>query len=570
MASRFSKFVEPPIQTPFSLDWVIGFNSSVPILNLTTSARFCTVAAATAHIVSIYSSTISSKTNTISGSATTTVQHLIGGHETAVHSLDSNSAGRFLLTASNDACVVWDRQNVQHGAPIALRQIKEPFGAGGNIDKAIISQDAKYILMAGFRSHNPAEQIQFWIWSAGRDVADAQMVVPNETLGPVLAMTFNPYDVVSTEFALTMKQNVLFGHWSADKSPSLSVFTPKVMMSKPGFTMTTFCETSRQAVTVSDYGTCTLWSRPFGSMHYAVVKAMRIGRTPLKWTHYIDEMVVVLDAHGRLRFFDENLRIIFAGEEGYRVENQNVCFDLVGRRYRLADPLEFDSNSVRNQTLVSTTGDDEPEPELLYHALVPKCTTVDANPFIVRNCVAVDQRGRVLRCDLVQRTADQLCVDESSPAHITTFDVHLQRNLVCAGRSDGQVFTYDFVQRERVFQRHLPTMDGSCRAITFLMFTKLGTQLIASMEPGEVCIVDVIVLQLVGRPIHPSEGVVTRACASESGELIAYCDDDHTIVLIRMVVTQESTDLQLIGRSIFRFQMFFLCLIQVHYSQPSR
>lgn len=383
----------------------------------------------------------------------------------------------------------------------------------------------------GHRNHqeNRNQQLQLWNWSSGQKQADAVADIPKDL---VLAIAFNPNDLLTTEFAITTKQTVLFGSWCDRKSPALITFTPPLQTTNLDFVMTTYCERSRCPITISQHGTCTLWSRSFGDGQYAALKTVCIGRTPLKWSGYVDEMLVVLDVHGRMRFFDENMHIIYVGEEGNCMQLQHVCFDLMGRQHGMVDPqLQFDSsNRVRKRNRPTTN--------------------LAAVPFVVRNCVALDGQGHLMRCDLVQQTTDQLPCVESAAAHITAFDVHQQRNLLCAGCSDGQLFTYDYAQRERVAARHFPAMDGGAsRAITFLMFAKSGTQLIVFMESGQVYIVDVIMLQPVGRPIRPTDAPVRLACISKPGHLFAYCDARHTAVLVGVEVTPDSTNLLLIGKN---------------------
>lgn len=545
------------VRKPFDLNWVYGYNPVVPILNLTNSAFTVTVAVASAHIVSIYSCPLTASEDSpstgpiyVPSLVASRVQHLLGGHEEEIHTLDADESGRFLLSAAVDAAVIWDRQLLINESPAAIRHLDATFGSGGRIDGARISPDGRYVLLTGYASaKNPSQQLlQFWVWSAGRDEPDAQSELPNDQYGPVLAMCFNPFmPPAQAEFAITMSKNVLFGFWTPDAN-QFHLAPAKRSNKKTSFTMTMFCEKSHRPVTVSELGNVTIWSRPFGNQNtYAVDKTLHIGRQPLRWTGYVDEMVVVMEANGRLRFFDENLRIIFKNDEEHLVDIRNVSFDLVGRRYRLANPFEFDETSRQNQTTVVGPSQDEPPPEVLHFASMPKCTTVEANPFIVRNSIAVDADGRLLRCDLVQRRTDELCVAPSK-ALITTMDVSEPMGLISGGCSDGLVFLYSYVERQLVRKQYIPHNSGELRPITTLLFTKANEQLVIGIEPGELNVFDAVVLEPVGRAVHPTDGTVRRAVISTGGDKLAYCDSENTTVLLGVLIRKDDTSLHLIGK----------------------
>lgn len=188
MATRQCSDDTATVRKPFDLDSIIGFNPTVPVLNLTDTKaagerRVC-VAVAAAHIVSIHTGSIESSSSI--RDPTATVQHLVGGHSFVVHSLCSDATGRFILSAGAMACVIWDRQYIIDGAPAAIRELQRPYGADGRIDHAALSPDGKYILLSGGDEENGASALQFWMWTSGRQRPECEHVLPTHKHGPVL------------------------------------------------------------------------------------------------------------------------------------------------------------------------------------------------------------------------------------------------------------------------------------------------------------------------------------------------------------------------------------------------
>lgn len=175
------------IRKPFDLDSIIGFNPSVPVLNLTVAKdcgerRVC-VAVAAAHIISIHTGSIESSSSI--RDPTATVQHLVGGHSFIVHTLCSDVTGRFILSAGAKACVIWDRQYLIDGSPAAIRELFRPYGANGRIEHAALSPDGKYILLSGVEEESGASKLQFWLWTSGRQRPECESVLPTHKHGPV-------------------------------------------------------------------------------------------------------------------------------------------------------------------------------------------------------------------------------------------------------------------------------------------------------------------------------------------------------------------------------------------------
>lgn len=373
---------------------------------------------------------------------------------------------------------------------------------------------------------------------------------------PHQAIAFNPFNMVrGAEFAVTLQQAVLFGHWTVEQPDTMSAVRPRKsrLLNVADFRATAFCEQSRSAISISTEGTCTVWSREIGSTVYTAEKTMRVDTVPLVSIHYVDEMVAVLAADGRMRFFDSEMRIVYDCKDSEnRVNAQTVAFNLERRRYRLVDrQLSADAAALlgtRNSRYKSFSAD--PTVEVLYTEWLPRCTTTDKQPFVVRNSLQVDRQGRLQHCDLVHQQSVELPLLVASVAHITALDVHPRRAMLCAGCTDGRLFLYDFGRGELVLERTVPAGGG----VRFVRFIADGNEVLVASQPKTVCLVDSIMLELIGRPIHPAGGGTTSVqliCVSTraSQELIAYVEADNALVLLRREVAADGVpELRLIGK----------------------
>lgn len=487
------------IRQPFDLHTIIGFNPTVPPLNLTDTAaagarRVC-VAIAAAHIVTIHTGAV--EPSPTGRDTTATVQHLVGGHSFVVHTLAADATGRFVLTAGRQACVIWDRQCLVDNAPAAIRQLYRPYGDTGRIEHAAISPDGKYVLLSGAADaeDHPATAaaaavLQFWLWSAGRQRPECEHTLAALRHGPVQAVAFNPFNMVrGAEFAVTLHRSVLFGQWTAEAPHAMLVRRPRNsrLLTVSGFRATVFCELPRSAFTISTEGTCTVWSCEIGSTVYTAAKTMRVDTVPLVGLHYVDEMVVVLAAGGRMRFYDCEMRIVYDGDDDDAESRgacaQTVSFDLDRRRYRLVDPQHSSESRLDDEWRLPDGGRhsrfkscaDDPTVEVLLVDGLPKCTTIDQRPFIVRNCLQLDGHGRLRHCDLVRRQTVELPLAVASGAHIAAFDVHPHRSLLCAGCTDGRLFLYDVGRSELVLERTVPLGDDGA-AVRLVRFVADGNE----------------------------------------------------------------------------------------------
>lgn len=518
MASSESSETDCRLPKPFQLEWLVGFNSNVNILNLSVEPFTTLVAVSSGHVLSVYNENSRS------------VNHLIGGHVSDIHQLDCDASGRFLVSTSKDCCVVWKKPDGT-GLPIAIRIIERPFGPNESIDVVSISSDAKYLIITG--NIGKQTNLQFWIWSAGREDPDATYELPCQSFGRIRSIVFNPF-VSSTRFAITMSKNVLFGTW-CELTKSIKCVIPKVV-GKKTFNMTTFTP-SLVAVSVTENGQATIWSEDSGE--YIQVKSVNVSGVALKQIDFVDGKLILLDNNGRIRFFDQHLKIVYLIDEEQSFYVKNFMFNLAPRSCRVFKHDEFELSSPETELI---------ESEMLFDENLSRCMSVEQSPFLIRNCLVVTKEGQLKRWDFVNKCNEEIFIAQS-PSVINSFDVNPKKNLLCGGCSDGRIFLYDYMERSTQKSVYLLENEGEVRKpVNFVLFTKCQRYIVVAID-NSIQIIDVILMTQTGKSIRPTEGNVCFMCWSGSGDLLAYYDSELKTVLLSMTLGGRGPRLEFIGKN---------------------
>lgn len=419
------------------------------------------------------------------------------------------------------------------GSPSAIRLFETPFGPKGKISTVSISADAKYLIIAG--SLKQHEHLQFWIWSAGRIDPDDTCVLPSVEYGKIRAITFNPFSD-EVQFAVTLARNVLFGTWFQE-TKSFAIVTPK-LMGKKFFNMTTFTP-STVAVSVTEGGQGTIWLPDGASTDYKQVKSVRVANAALKQIDYVDDKLVLLDENGRLRFFDQQLRIVYMVDKD---QNINVKFFMFNRCPRACRVLRYDEFEL-------TSANDEPiESELFFAENLSRCMSVEQTPFVIRNCVAISKAGQMMRYDLVNKCSEELFI-APSPSVITTFDVDAKSNMICGGCLDGRIFLYDFLEKNLFKSVYLKDENDEIRKpVSYVLFTKCQRYIVVAIE-SNIHVIDVLLMAPTIKSIRPTEGDVSFMCWSIAGDRLAYYDSELKTVLLTFSIDRHVPAFEFVGKN---------------------
>lgn len=505
---------------PFQLEWLVGFNFNVNALNLTVDPSAIVVAVSSGHVLSVYYE------------HSRTVHHLIGGHVSAIHYLHCDASGRFLVSVSRDCCVIWKRPET--GQPVAIRMIESPFGPEESIDMVSLSADAKYLILTGNISKQQTT-LQFWIWSAGRGEPDATCDLPCNEFGRIRSIAFDPFSS-STRFSITLGRNILFGTW-CENAKSVRLVTPKVV-GKKTFNMTTFTP-STVAVSITERGQGVIWSDQTANGEFAQVKAVKVSAAALKQIDFVDGKLVLLDERGRLRFFDQQLKIVYLVDNEQIIQAKYFLFNLCPRHCRVFRHNEFELNPNDKEII---------ESEMLFEENLSQCMTVEHSSFVIRNCVVATTAGQLMRCDLVNKSSEELFIAQS-PSVINSFDVSPMKHLICGGCSDGRIFLYDYLDKRTFKSIYLKDENDEVQQpIHFVLFTKCQRYVLVAIDCS-IRIIDVIFMAQCGKTIRPSNGIICFMCWSAFDDLLAYYDSELKTILLSLSFADNGPLINFVGKN---------------------
>lgn len=144
----------------------------------------------------------------------------------------------------------------------------------------------------------------------------------------------------SQKFVVTAKNGVVFGEWvsvgtcdgklSNDTSPQCRKrqqlqphFPARSISISFQFVDTIFIENSCKAVSITSCGSAVIWSDAADatsddskcttstSLKKEFIKSIKMCENPLRVIRSVDGYVVLSDAHGHIRFYDSDLKILF-------------------------------------------------------------------------------------------------------------------------------------------------------------------------------------------------------------------------------------------------------------------
>lgn len=494
----------------FTLKGIIGHNPKVPVLNLTVEQQEIIIALAAANVVTIYNM----KTNE---------NHHLLSHSLEIESIHCDRSGRFLLTTDSSCCIVWDRKIFP---PYEIRLLTMSQANPQNEIIPIVctafSDDAKYIVLA------TENILELWTWCTFNTEPDGQYTLPTLDFGKLKSIHGRPNQ--SDCFVVTMQNGLVFIQFREGK---LQSYTPKLINGAKSMHDSCFVEGCLRGITVTDQGNAVVWGVPESESpafnmcieDIVLLKMVSLSKYPLTSISNIDGVILTADDSGEVRFYSPELRILFWTKCLQSDFVLSVSFNLNPRKYRFKDSTEPEINQ-------------NDEIDIFNLENVSRDSTFERNPFIIRKFIASTRTGKIVICDIVRSTAEQVLFTASS--EIETFDVHPSKSIVCGGATDGRLFLYDFDKHITVTDQNVSTFisktlpswsderHNNC-AIKTIRYSYSGEHLLCAVGNGYIWMLDPII----ARPIQLmcfSKNEIEDIQFSRRSNLFAYYDVENTVV----------------------------------------
>lgn len=495
----------------FTLRGIIGHNPKVPVLNLTTEQQEVIIALAAANVVTIYNM----KTNE---------NHHLLSHILEIESIHCDRSGRFLLTTDSSCCIVWDRK-ISPPYEIRLLTMAQQANAQNEMEPIIctaISNDAKYIMLA------TENVLELWSWCTFNTQPDGQYILPRSDFGKLKSIHGRQNQ--SDCFVVTMQNGLVFIQFREGKLYSHS---PKFINGAKSMHDSCFVEDCPRGITVTDQGNAVVWGDPKSESpdfkmcieNIVLLKMVSLSKHPLTSISNTDGVILTADDSGEVRFYSPELRILYWTKCFRSDFVLSVSFNLNPRKYRFKDSAEQELEQ-------------NDEIDIFNLEDVSRDSTFDHNPFIIRKFIASTRTGKIVICDIVRSTAEQVLFTAAS--EIETFAAHPSKSIVCGGAADGRIFLYDFDKQMTVMDQNVSTFvsktvsswsderHNNC-AIKVIRYSYSGEHLLCAVGNGYIWMLDPIVACPI-KLLYFSKNEIEDIQFSQGSNLFAYYDNENTVV----------------------------------------
>ncbi|KAG5677830.1 hypothetical protein PVAND_007554 [Polypedilum vanderplanki] len=505
-----TKHVNPK---PLELEWILGLNSKVPIVNLTNKNDYDKVfISASAHVLQIF--------------------HCYGnksqcfvGHENEIVSIETDSTGRFIVSADKCGIVnIWDIK-VMAEFPHPIRTIYDPYHQHYHhrekrLSKIAFSSDAKNIITA---SDGNESVIKLWQWSysnsEGSDNANDTFILP-EKYEPVASVRFNSNKNETSMFVITCTNGIVFGQWESKQRKLKRHFPTRSVSISFRFIDTVFIENSQSAVSITKCGSGVIWSNSIvleissdvlmkktneNSYKKEFIKSIKLCENPLTVIKSIDQYIVTADSMGRIRFYDKELKIVFWCPSHDFIDSVvTISFDMM-------EKLNLDQEQTVRDFLLQT-------------------------------------RSEIYTVNFTEMKFTKTFY--KSDDFITAIDVFpFNKKLICCANYSGRISLYDYEKRVQVIEHQLKLRKRRSSKsdvdvieiphVSALAFSGNGHHLMCGLENGTILCLDVDVLRELRSFNFLQSEVMNIKFSLDSFFMVAYDVKSNMIVMNYDKATEE-------------------------------
>lgn len=441
--------------------------------------------------------------------------------------ISSDNANRFIATADKKfAIIVWDLKAngpvaVDIERPIVIRSIESPFGNEG-IGAIAMSYNAKYL--AAISGAHQKCCLKFWLWSYGNDEADYEVKLPPR-FGAVKRMHFNRNAHQAHMMVATFVNGIAFFEWDC--------VIEKIRVHIPDRSFinviedSIYLENSRKVISITSTGHAIVWSdaptddNPTKvSFEKEFSKSLKLGNSPLTCIQNFDNIIVIGDEAGKLKFYDYSLKLMY----WCRHLDTNVPILCIS-----SNPMRRVYKIVESVNYVSTAAAERDAEELLYEPLIPRDFSVEENHFIVRDFLITTADGKVLAINFIDGLYRELYYQ--SEDIIVAMDVHPMKEWLCVATKNGRIIQYD--TKMKALNLEITMKFPAHTLINELKFSDEGMHLVMSTNQGTLYELDTEILApFKDNPYTFSKYSITKMKFSDDSKFLALSDVHHEVTLL--------------------------------------
>ncbi|XP_045491069.1 cilia- and flagella-associated protein 251-like [Colias croceus] len=532
--------------TPFNLRWIYGYKHKAGVINLNDKDRTeVFYAAGNCGVVYDWSKE---------------QMRILQGHRHVVTHLAADAQGKWLVTGDSgpeDVIIIWDSNDY-----FPQRTLFNPHGTS-KLAKIALSADAKFLLTLGY--HDQAI-LHWWIWSFGLDVPHAMLEVEIPR-GGVIDMSFNPNN--SQQFLLLTKYDIWIGVsqkvfvierglLKETDDYELKIRLPVRKTTPDVGKLTCFTFTKSQVIVGSSRGAVLLYGYAIGlqekvEMDYEglrFIKMLRVESKKINVIKSVDGVIVTGNDIGEIRFYDEQMMLLY-WVHGFQVDSvRGISFDLIKRSYKIIDPKcnkECPCFEKVNPGVDTETG---LRRQKLMKTAIPSDATTANKPFLVRDFILCTNNEGVAFVDFTSETL--LTILDNKIMHALTLTVHPEKPFFCVGYTGGLLELHNYLQHKLFARLDLrdkfkvitPPNDDSIKgdyevmfpvlSVTCLKYSPSGLHLACGLDTGELLFLDPVTIDILTKtPFRDTSHAVKEISYSPDSLTLAFSDTGRTVCVYK-------------------------------------
>ncbi|XP_073944446.1 cilia- and flagella-associated protein 251-like isoform X2 [Choristoneura fumiferana] len=537
--------------SPFNLRWISGYNPKAGVINLNDKGS-TTVFYAASNCGILYN-------------WTTNQMRILQGHRHMVTCLAADSDGKWLITADcgpENIITIWDSDDYFPSKTYFL-----PHG-NMKVSKVALSADARFMLTIGYQDK---AFIYWWIWSSPQNEPHAAMEVDIPRDG-IISIAFNPDN--AWQFLLMTKSDIWIGIsqkvFVIERGLLKETDDYELKIRKPEkninpeygrLTCFTFVSDTSQVLVATNkgavlvYGYTTEYQKNIEPKSFELlkfVKVLKVEDTRINVIKNIDGVVVTGNNSGEIRFYDDQLKLLY-WVHGFSVDSvRGLSFNVSPRSYKIFDPkCKSPKKCLCWEKVIPEV---DPMSGTVRQKLIKKKLPTDATtcgkPFIVRDFIVCTHNQGIAFVDFVTEKLVTILDYKISPAMALT--VHPEKPYVCTGFADGVIDLVNFVQHKLFARLELrdhykiviPPKDDSIKcnyevtipelSVSCLKYSPSGLHLACGLNTGQLLFLDPVTIKILTKPpFKDTDHAIKEMNFSRDSLTLAFSDVGRTVCVYK-------------------------------------
>ncbi|PAA87973.1 hypothetical protein BOX15_Mlig030593g1, partial [Macrostomum lignano] len=481
--------------------WAFGMNRHVPVISLATSERD----------VVFYACANSAVLYDVNANR----QRILRGHTNAITCTAASNDKRWLVTGDaglDSAVIIWDSRTA-----VPVRTMFEPHPNG--VYAVALNPNSRFLCTLSAEAN---QTFAIWNWTTGEELSLCSATL-SSAYGIQRYISFNADD--NSHVVTNSDHQVLFFQWGEGK---VEYFAPPLTdkdFNKPvgRYCHSVFLRKSTKAISATSQGLCVVWdsNKPLTKMSTEAtpdkraVKLVPLHEKGITVLTQTDEIIVTGDTAGHVKFFDQNLQLLYWYQHFKFGPVSSISFKYQSLPAQTGAANDDDRLSLKSQPTMDPLYDTD--------------ATIPANPFFVRDFVIGTSSAVFANVDVRESRAH--IIHRDFDAAVRAIDVHPTMTKIAIGGKSGYLKIWNYQTKLTECSRHIEG-KASFSAIRCIKFDPAGEFLAVGHEGGLLRILDADTLSdVMEENFHYSRECITHIVFSDDSRYLATADKEFTTSL---------------------------------------